>query len=64
VIIVGSLPVDFHSTVLPTNFDAFSRELISGISIKKCLGVNVFRPRRNWITLPNKLVVSRGFNFS
>lgn len=52
VIIVGFLPVDFHSTVLPTSFVAFSRESASGISIKKCLGLYVFRPRRNWITLP------------
>lgn len=52
VIVFGSLPVDFHSTVLPTNFVAFSLVFVSGISMRKCLGLYVFRPRRNWITLP------------
>jgi len=52
VIVFGSLPVDFHSTVLPTSFVAFSRVSVSGISIRKCLGLYVFRPLRNWITVP------------
>lgn len=51
-IVFGSLPVDFHSTVLPTSFVAFSRESVSGISIRKCFGLYVLRPLRNCITVP------------
>jgi len=36
--------------VLPTNSVAFSLVSIVGISNKKCLGLKVFRPLRNWIT--------------
>ena len=55
-IIFGSFPVDFHVAVLPTNFEASSLDFISGISIRKCLGLNVFRPRLNCITFALTIV--------
>ena len=50
-IFFSSFPGDVHVAVFPTNFAAFSLVSIVGISSRKCLGLNVFRPLRNWISL-------------
>jgi len=46
-IIFSCLPGDFHEAAFPTNSVAFSLVSIVGISKRKCLGLNVFRPLRN-----------------
>ena len=51
VIVLGSLPDDLQLALFPTNFAAFSLLSTPSISSKKCLGVNVFLPLRNCITV-------------
>ena len=51
VIVLGSFPGDFQLTLFPTSFVAFSLVSTPSTSSKKCFGVNVFRPLRNWMTV-------------
>ena len=57
VIVFGSLPGDFQVADLPTNSVADSLVSTFGISRRKCLGLNVFRPLRNWITFAIVIVL-------